>query len=187
MNLDELKETWRAEMQTSSTDNELRTHRIQGDMAEFNREVGFGTYVMIVANVCGCLLGVVFGWLLLDHVRVEQKLALSVYVLATIWMTYRLLRARHVLRSDDWTLRARLEMEIERLERQRGLWKSGGLWLLVPLAIYCALSLPVRLYPVPIVVGALAYWLVRRNVRSRIDPLLSRLRGLYRELVESGP
>lgn len=53
--------------------------------------------------------------------------------------------------------------------------RNGGLCMLVPMAIYFALSLPPRLYAVPIAVCALVYWLGCRTVSRRVEPLLSRL------------
>lgn len=181
MNLDDLKAEWRAEVQVSEGSG-LRLDRIKGDVAQWNREVRFGNYVAIIASVSACVLAVVFGWLTQEAVRPEQKIAITAYVIFAAWLTYSLLKARHVSRSDTWTLRARLEVEIERLERQRNLWKNGGLFMLVPMVIYFALSLPPHLYPVPIAVCALVYWLSRRTARRRIEPLLSRLQNLYREL-----
>lgn len=183
MNLEDLKTQWRTEMQVSSG-GDLRLDRIKGDVAEWNRETLFGNSVAIIASVCGCVLAVIFGWLTQEVVRPEQKLAIIAYVIFTMWLTYSLLKSRRVSRSDAWTLRARLEIEIERLGRQRNLWKNGGLFMLVPMAIYFALSLPPRLYALPIVVCAIVYWHSRWTVRTRIDPLLSRLQRLYRELVE---
>jgi len=53
------------------------------------------------------------------------------------------------------------------------------------MSIFVLLALPVRLYWVWFVLCALVYWAVRRSTRKTIDPLLSRLKGLHRELVAS--
>jgi hypothetical protein len=188
MNVDDLKAEWRAEMQASEG-GQLRFDRVRGDVREFNRAIGFGTFVFIGASICGCVLAIVFGWVTLPGVTTDQKLSILAYVIATIWISYSLLRARRVgVVSDTWTLRERLELETERVRRQRNLWRNGGLFMLAPLLIFAALSLPWRLYPVPIAVYALTFWLVRWTVRKRIDPLLMRLERLHRELaqVEAG-
>jgi hypothetical protein len=40
-------------------------------------------------------------------------------------------------------------------------------------------------YSVWLAMCALVYWLCRREITRKFDPLLSRLKGLYRELVEN--
>ena len=103
------------------------------------------------------------------------------------------------MRSDDWTLRARLESEIEQIEKQSRLGASVGFWFLAPMlpAIVLLslggyhdrtgsyvpdLSLWVY-YVVCLAVYALTYWLCRRETSKRLEPLLARLKGLHRELV----
>ena len=149
MNLEDLKTQWRTEMQVSSG-GDLRLDRIKGDVAEWNRETLFGNSVAIIASVCGCVLAVIFGWLTQEVVRPEQKLAIIAYVIFTMWLTYSLLKSRRVSRSDAWTLRARLEIEIERLGRQRNL--SGEITSdahfshpqLSPMALYSNLWVPLK-------------------------------------------
>jgi hypothetical protein len=136
----------------------------------------------------------VVGWL--------SKLGIVAYVSVTIWMTFTLLKARKISRSDDWTLRSRLETEIERLEKQRNLYNKVGAWLLAPMSVFIVLSTLGRhheltgsyipglfawthFYSVWLALCVLVYWLCRREIRKTIDPLLLRLKGPYRELVES--
>ena len=85
---------------------------------------------------------------------------------------------------EDVTGHCDLEIEIERLEKQRNLWKYGGIWLLVPMSVSVLLGLPARLYWVWFALCVLTYWIVRREAAGKIDPLLSRLKALHRELVE---
>jgi len=121
----------------------------------------------------------------MDGVGWLSKLTIATNVVATIWIIVMLLRARRVGRADDWTLRSRLETEIERFEKQRNLWKYGGLWFLAPMSVTVLLGLPVRLYWVWFVLCGVVYWTVRHGRRTRTDPLLARLKGLHRELLDS--
>jgi hypothetical protein len=184
MNLDDLKSQWRIEMEHASQTHDLSVEGIKGDVSEFNRGVRFANFWMIFASVCGSALYVFFGWLALDVARWQSRLTIVANVIVTAWMIFMLIRARRVTRSDDWTLRARLETEIERVEKQRNLWKYGGAWLLVPMSVSVLLGLPVRLYWVWFALCALVYWVLRRESAGKIDPLLSRLKELHRELVE---
>jgi hypothetical protein len=185
MNLDDLKTQWRIEVEEASPTHDLRFEGIQRGVSEFNRSVRLGNFWMIFGSVCGSALAVFFGWLTLDGVGSLAKLTIAANVIVTAWMIFMLLRARRVSRSDDWTLRSRLEIEIERLEKQRNLWSYGGIWLLAPMSVYVLLGLPARLYWVWFVLCALVYWTVRRGTRRTIDPSLSKLKGLHRELVDS--
>jgi len=183
MNLDDLKAQWRIEMEQASQTHDVGFEGIKRSVSEFNRSVRFGNFSMIFATVCGSALAVFFGWLMMDGVGWRAKLNIAVNVIVTVWIAVMLLRARRVRRADDWTLRSRLETEIERLEKQRSLWSHGGAWLLTAMSVSVLLALPARLYWVWFALCALVYWTVRRSTRNTIDPLLSRLKGLHHELV----
>jgi hypothetical protein len=185
MNLDDLKVEWRNEMQHAGKTDDLRFEGIKGEASELRRIGRNGAFWMIFANVCGSALAVFFGWLTRDGVELHEKVSIAAYVVGTICMTLVLLRARRISRSDDWTLRSRLEIEIERLEKQRNLWNNVGAWFFLPMSIASLLALPPRLYPLPFALYAVAYWVCRSSARSQIEPVLSRLRNLHRELVES--
>jgi hypothetical protein len=185
MNLDDLKAQWRHEMQQASQDDNLRFERIKSQVSELRRTGRNSAFWMIFANACGSALALFFGWLTRDDVDWHQKLSIAAYVVGTLCMTFFLLRARRISRSDDWTLRSRLEMEIERLEKQRNLWNNVGAWFFLPMSIASLLALSPRLYPLAFALYAIAYWVCRSSLRRQIDPLLSRLRDLHRELVES--
>lgn len=183
MNLDELKAEWRAEMQHASRSDDLHLDRIKDEAAEFRRAGRFGAFWMIFANVCGSALALTFGWLTRDSVRWYEKLSIAVYIAGTLIMVWALLNARRTSRSDDWTLRSRLEMEIEHLVKQRSLWNSSVLWFFLPMTTASLLALPPRLYPLTFALNGVAFWVCRSDIRRRLDPLLSRLRDLHRELV----
>jgi hypothetical protein len=185
MNLDDLKTQWRAEMEQTSPTHDLRFDGIRREVSVFNRSVRFGNFWMIFGLVCGSALAVFFGWIAMDGVSGRSKLTIAANVAVTAWIIFMLLRARRTRRSDDWTLRSRLETEIERLEKQRTLWKNAPVWLLLPMSVCVLLGLPVRLYWVWLVLCALVYWLIRRESGMKVDPLLSRLHELHRELLES--
>ena len=163
---------------------DLRFDEIRHDVFEANRSVRFGNLWMFVGLVAGSVLAVFFGWIAMDGVGWLQKLTIGANVLVTAWVVFMVLRARRVSRSDDWTLRSRLEIEIQRLEKQRALWSYGGVWFWGPMSVPVLLGLPVRLYWVWFVLCALLCWIVHRGTRTSVDPLLSRLRALHRELLD---
>lgn len=185
MKLDDLKTPWRIEMAQASPTQDFGFAQIKNEVSEFDRSVRFGNFWMIFALTCGCGLSVFFGWLAMDGVGWHSKLTISAQVLVAAWLIVMLIRARRVTRSDDWTLRSRLEIEIERLERQRSLYRYGGVLFWGPMSVSALLGLPVRLYWVWFALCALIYWCVRHGTRTKVDPLLSRLKELHRQLVET--
>jgi MFS family permease len=184
MNLDDLKTQWRVEMEQASPPYDLRFEGIKRDVSEANRSVQFGNFWTIFGLIAGSALAVFFGWIAMDGVGWRQKLSIGTFVLVTAWVILMLLRARRVSRSDDWTLRSRLQIEIERLEKQRTLWSYGGVWFWGPMSVPVLLGLPVRLDWVWFLLCAFLYWIVHHWMRKSVDPLLSRLKALHRELVE---
>jgi len=184
MNLDDLKAEWSNEMQRTSKTDELRFEGLKGEVSELRRTGRNSTFWMIFASVCGSALAVFFGWLTRDGVAWHEKLSIAAYVFGTVCTTFVLLRARRISRSDDWTLRSRLEMEIERLEKQRHVWNTVAVWFFLPVSIASLLALPPRLYLLTFVLYAVAWWGCRASTRRQIDPVLQRLRELHRELVE---
>lgn len=184
MNLDDLKTQWRIEMEHAGQTHDLNFEGLKGEVSKFHRGVRFGTLSMILASICGSALAVFFGWLTLDSVGWQSKLTIASNALVTAWIIFMLVRSRRVTRPDDWTLRSRLEIEIELLQKQRNLWSYGGVWLLAPMSVAALLGLPARLYWVWFALCAFVGWLIRHETRRTTDPLLSRLKGLYRELTE---
>ena len=173
-------------MQHASQDDNLRFEGIKSQVSELRRTGRNGAFWMIFANACGSALSLFFGWLTRDDVDWHQKLSIAAYVIGTLCMTFFLLRARRISRSDDWTLRSRLEMEIERLEKQRNLWNNVGAWFFLPMSIASLLALSPRLYlfgVCPVCDAAIGCAEVASE--KQIDPLPSRLRDLHQELVES--
>jgi hypothetical protein len=185
MNLEDLKTQWRIEMEQTLPAQELRVDTIRRDVAEFNRSVRFRDFWTIVGWGCGSALGLFFGWQAVASTDWLRRTTIIVNALIAIWMVVMLLRARRVKRADDWTLRSRLETEIERVERQRRLWRYGGAWMLAAMTVSVLLGMPPRLYWMWLVLCAIAAWSVRHGTRKTIDPLLARLKRLHRELVDS--
>ena len=199
MKLDDLKAAWKEEIDQSFRAEDLSMKEIVSDVAEIDRSVRFRDFWMIFALVGGALLYLIFGWLVQEKVDLLSRLSVLAYVVATAGVIVVLLRARRVTCSDNWTLRSRIEMEIEKLEKQHRLWNRVGYWFLLPMWIANGLSslggYDVRSgYHVAGVTGwvlfaacgvayGFTYWLVRREVKKKLDPLLARLRRLHADLL----
>lgn len=199
MKLDDLKATWKAEIDQSFTAEDLSMQEIMSDVAELDRSVRFRDFCMIFSLAGGALLYLVFGWLTQEKVDLLSRLSVLVFIAATVVMTVALARARRVIRSDDWTLRSRIEMEIEKLENQIRLMNRVGYWFLLPMLIANGLSslggYDVRtgshatdatgwvIFAACGVGYGLTYWVVRHELKRKWDPVLARLRRIHADLL----
>ena len=198
MTLDDLKAAWQQEVHQSARVEGPSMTTIMSDVKRIDREVRFRDFWMIFALAMGAVLYMIFGWLTQGNVDWLSRLSVLVFIAATTVMTVALLRARSVTRSDDWTLRSRIEMEIEKLGKQRRLMNRVGYWFLLPMLIANGISLLGGQHArtgslVPDASGlailaacALAYgftyWFVRRETKRKWDPVLARLQRLHADL-----
>jgi drug/metabolite transporter (DMT)-like permease len=199
MKLDDLKAAWKQEIdQSVRVEGPLMT-TITSDMKKIDREVRFRDFCMIFALGMGALLYLIFGWLTQENVDSLSRLGVLVFIGATTVMCVALIRARRVTRSDDWTLRSRIEMEIEKLEKQRRLMNRVAYWFLLPMLIANGISLlgghhgrPGSLVPDAsglaifaccALVYGFTYWYVRREIKRKWDPVLERLQRLHADLL----
>jgi len=201
MKLEDLKVAWKKEVDLSFRAEDLSMKAIMSDVAKIDRSVRFRDFCMISAMVLGASLYFIFGWLTQERVDWLSRFSVLAFIAATAVMSIALLRARRTTRSDDWTLRSRLETEIERLEKQRRLMNRVGYWFLLPMLIANGLSslggyhartgtyvpdaFGIVFYAGTAVLYGFTYWLVRREVKNKWQPLLGRLRRLLVDLTAS--
>ena len=197
MKLDDLKAAWKEEIDQSVRG--LPMTAIMDDVKKINREVRFRDFWMIFGLALGALGYLIFGWLTQENVDSLSRLGVLVFIAATTVMSVALLRARSVNRSDDWTLRSRIEMEIEKLEKQRRLMNRVGYWFLLPMLIANGISLlgghhartgslvpdasGMAIFASYGLVYGFTYWLVRRETKRKWDPVLARLQRLHADLL----
>jgi len=199
MKLDDLKAAWKQEIDQSVQVEDSAMTTIISDMKKLDREVRFRDFWMIFALAMGALLYLIFGWLTQDSVDSLSRVGVLVFISATTVMCVALIRARTVTRSDDWTLRSRVEMEIEKLEKQRRLMNRLGYWFLLPMLITNWVSLlagnhartgslipdasGMAVFASCILGYGFTYWFVRRETKRKWDPVLARLQRLHADLL----
>jgi len=199
MKLDDLKAAWKQEIGQSVQVEGPAMTTIMSDVKKLDREVRFRDFWMIFALATGALLYLIFGWLTLESVDWISRIGVLVFIGATTVTSVALIRARSVTRSDDWTLRSRIEMEIEKLEKQRRLMNRVGYWFLSPMLIANWVSLlgghhartgslvpdasGLAVFASCILVYGFTYWFVRRETKRKWDPVLARLRRLHADLL----
>jgi hypothetical protein len=199
MKLDDLKASWKQEIDRSVRVEGPAMTTIMSDVKKINREVRFRDFSMIFALAMGALLYLIFGWLTQENVDSLSRLGVLVFIGATTVMCVALIRARSVTRSDDWTLRSRIEMEIEKLEKQRRLMNRVGYWFLLPMLMANGISLlgghhartgslvpdasGMAIFAFCGLLYGFTYWFVRRETKRKWDPVLARLQRLHADLV----
>ena len=200
MKLDDLKAAWKQEIEQSvQAEDPAMTTTIMSDVKKIDREVRFRDFWMIFALGMGGLLYLIFGWLTRESVDWLSRIGVLVFIGATTVMSVALIRARSVTRSDDWTLRSRIEMEIEKLEKQRRLMNRVGYWFLVPMLIANWVSLlggrhgragslvpdasGLAVFAACLLAYGLTYWYVRWEAKRKLDPVLARLQKLHTDLL----
>jgi hypothetical protein len=197
MKLEDLKPAWNDEIERSAHWENADMNAIVDDVTKINHAVQLRDFWMILALAFAATVNVLFGWLARPQVDWLSRLGIIAFVLGTAAVCVALFRARRSGRTDDWTLRSRVEIEIERLEKQRRLLNRLVAWFLMPMLIAVNLSalggyhartgtyLPnAPWWALCVVSGALlglTYWLVRREVKRKWEPLLTRL---HRVLVD---
>lgn len=204
MILDDLKAEWRSEMEYTGQTVDLRMEGIKSDVSEIHRVIRLRDFWMVFVLLLGSGGTAFIRWLNRDFIEwgwLSQMGAVA-FVIGTAVVIFALFITQKTNRTDDWTLRARIESEIEQIEKQSRLGSGVGSWFLAPMLLPVILlslggyhdrtgsyvpnpSLWVY-YVVCLAVCALTYWLCRRETRKRLDPLLARLKGLHRELVGKG-
>ena len=199
MKLDDLKAAWKQEVDQAARVEGPSMTTIMSDVKKIDREVRFRDFWMIFALAMGALLYLIFGWLTQENVDLLSRLGVLAFIGATTVMCVALFRARSVARSDDWTLRSRVEMEIEKLEKQRRLMNRVGYWFLLPMLIANGISVlgghhartgslipdaaGMAIFASCGLVYGFTYWLVRRETKRKWDPVLARLQRLRADLV----
>jgi len=200
MQLDDLKAAWKQEIDQSGRVEGPKMTTLMGDVKKIDREVRFRDFWMIFALATAALLYLIFGWLTQENVDALSRIGVLMFIGATTVTCVALIRARSVTRSDDWTLRSRIEMEIEKLQKQRLLMDRVGYWFLLPMLIVNGISLlcshhartgslipdalGMAVFASCILVFGLTYWLVRRETKRKWGPVLARLQRLHADLLD---
>src|SRR5215471_5967435 len=115
MKLEDLKPAWKEEIERSVHWENTDMSAIVNDVTKIHRAVRRRDFWMIFALVFAAMVNVLFGWLAQPQVDGLSKLGIIAFVLATAALCVALFRARRSGRADDWTLRSRIEIEIDRL------------------------------------------------------------------------
>lgn len=189
------KPAWKAELKRESSVDVTNLISIRNEVVEVIRAVRFRDFWTIFALLVATAMSVFFNILARDEVERSALLGVIWGLVFLAIVTTVLIWARLSRRSDEWTLRSRLEYEIGRLEKQKWLLDKIHYWFLGPMVFGIVLTVFIRdsqrvpatslwlYYGVCVVIVSLTYWLCRRESRRKFKPLLERMRELHRDLV----
>ena len=186
-------------MQRAEPIIDFRFESLKGQVAELRRGIRFGNLWMVVTFLGVSVIEVFAQFVSLDGAGWMSKLGAAAWVAFTIWLVAVLRSSVNVNRSDGWTLRSRIEIEIERAQKHRDTWRRAVAWYLAPMMFAVVLSglggshdktgsyapgpMGWALLATCVALSAFAYWWCRREIQTKLDPLLSRLKGLHAELI----
>lgn len=195
MELDDLKNVWKEEvnMQTST----INFDRIRSEADKFDRKASFGWALEIAACV------VVFGFVILWWFKVPDPnpillLGMIAMVLNTGYVAFKIIKGRKSRTADDWTLATKINIQIEKREQEKALLSSVAYWYLSPIFIAVLLGsyggyiqrtgnyipdIALCIYWVVCIALYIGiYFFNQHRVKTKIEPLLEKLRILKQEL-----
>ena len=138
MKLDDLKATWRQEMEISQPLFSLRFKRLVQDVNKIERESTFGIAVMVALNIFFALFFVAISRIVeLDWFQILN------FVSIVVWFGYGNIlfwRAHKSKIDDNWTLATRLSRSIELVEKQRNLIRNMFLKWILPMLLWVLIT-----------------------------------------------
>ncbi len=198
MQLDDLKNTWEKEitMKKGLVDFEHIRRRVD----EFDRRAKV-TWVIELFACAGIIivLGVIWlVWLPTEELHPLFHLGMLAMIVSCVFVIWKIISGRRVLTTDDWTLSAKLYIQIEKRENEAKLLNSVAYWYLTPLFIAVILAsyggyvqrtgsylpdISIWIYwAICLALYIGIYFLNRHAVKTKVQPVLEQLYMLRREL-----
>lgn len=197
MNFDDLKETWRTEMNIVNTGEAISVDQIRQQAETLDRKILISIWTEIFA--CGVLLtAVVLIVGLGPEMNLAMQLSMAIMAFMSLYVPYRLIQARRTAETDNWTLAGRINREIKKLEQEGALIDRVASWYLAPLSVAIVIGswgghaqqhntwvpdTSLLLYWAAVGLIGLGILFYNRQIRQgKIQVVLDRLRGLRAEL-----
>ena len=198
MELDDMKNVWQQELVLQNRDTDFASVRQAVD--KYDRKARFSWLLEISVGV---LLVVLFGgfWLAMLITQTLHPLAhlgLFALVAGCAFVVWKIVHERKVTTNDDWTLSAKLDIQIEKREKEIKLLKSVAYWYLAPLFVGIVLGtygLHVNLtedylpglslwgyWALCLLLYVGIYFFNQHALKTKVRPVLEQLYGLRAEL-----
>jgi hypothetical protein len=199
MNIDDLKQNWREEMNADINTDSLSYETLVHDVSEIDRQARFGRNVIVCLTLA---IIVLFGFVLFvakpDLGLFERT---GMIAMAGLFCYFSYAQIQSVMSSEveNWTLARRLEIEIEKIQKQVSLTRSMPLRLLLPMFLLVILisfsgyyertgslvpnSQLILYFAGCVVLFGGTAWGYLRSERKKLTPLLNKLRELQHQLM----
>ncbi|ARU29473.1 hypothetical protein CBR65_19640 [Cellvibrio sp. PSBB006] len=195
MELDDLKAIWKKEiaMKNRTIDfDKIRTH-----VDQYDRRTKWSWALELFA-CAGIIIAVGFGWFSVENPSLLFQIGMAAMIVSAAFVAAKIATNRRTLSSDNWTLLGKINIQIEKREKEEKLLRSIASWYLTPLFIAILLASyggyshrTGHYFPDA---GLLIYWgacLVlyigiyyfnQWQVKTRLTPLLAQLYALREQL-----
>lgn len=198
MQLDDLKNTWEREITMENNMTEFGDMRRRAD--KFDRRANVG-WAMELLAIAGIVIFVLLRWLVWppsEGLSLLFQLGNLAVVVCGIFVIVKIVSARRVSTIDDWTLFAKINIQIEKREKGIKLLNTAAYWYLTPLFVIVILSsyggyaertgsyIPNTglwtLWVVSFIFFIWAYFYLQYQSKTKVQPILEQLYEMKREL-----
>lgn len=197
MQLDDLKQTWKKEIEMTTAVMDF--DKVRTEVEKFDRQVKSSVRI----ELFGCVGLIVVSCLFLiwrPEASVLMQLSMVAMIAVCALIGGKLLLSQRSQIKDDWTLASRINRQIEKREKEAQLLGTSMIWYLTPMLVVVIAGswsgFAERTGTFVPDAGLLIYWgLVlalfvgiyfynQHRVKTKIQPVLDKLYALRRELQE---
>jgi hypothetical protein len=201
MNIDDLKTTWREEMDNTSQIGNFSLSKITAEANELNRQTRFGGFIFALTAIgMSSIIGLVWFGGVVEHtpIRFFGNIAMP---LLYAYVAYLYFNSAKASSEEGWTLATRLASEIEKKEKQFKLYSGLPFRFVLPafslilITSYAGYQqrtgnyMPdtglFLLFLGSMVLFSITLWGLKWEKRKKITPMLNKLQALQAELRES--
>lgn len=199
MELDQLKNQWRKEMELTQQNSGLAFTDVKEKVSRFNKAVFYRDCSEIAAALLVAFF-VTYRLLTTAQVGWLTYFGNGITIGACLFIVFMLLKSKRVTLNGDWTLASRIDIEITSLESQKKLLQSVASWYIAPIMLGVVLSSLGSYYDktgsyIPdmglwiyfgscLALSIFIYWLNRRAANKKIEPVLTAVKNLRKQLNE---
>lgn len=195
MELDDLKTIWKQEMTMQTQTIDFNSIRTQVDAYDRRAKVSWALELFACAAI---VVAVGFGWFVTEQPGILFQIGMVAMIVSVILIAGKIVFNRRVTSIDNWTLVGKINVQIEKREKEAKLLNSVALWYLTPLFVAVILSsyggyahrtgsyIPDAglwiYWAVCLVLYIGIYFFNLRQVKTKIKPILDQLYALRDQL-----
>ncbi len=130
MQLDDLKQAWKQEIEMTTQTNNFDT--IRRDVDKFEQKSKFWVAIELL-SIIAVIAAVSVRWLTTEGLNVPSQIGMAAMIAAGIFVGCKIIITLRLTTVNDWTLAAKLNSLIEKREKEVKLLTSVAYWYLSPL------------------------------------------------------